>query len=158
MPPETLVVGQTLEGIPTAYPMRVLTVMNVVNDLVEDRPYLALFSHRRSSEQPVGIFDARVGGNRITLGTSGYLVDGSLLLYDHETESLWMEEGDTVRAVSGRHKGNRLPLVARPSAMTWSDWKAHNPRSRLLVGTHEKPAWTPRSASIASPERGRHSL
>ena len=119
----------------------------IVNDVVEDRPYLAVLSGHQSAAQPIAIFDPRVDGNRITMGTSGYLLDGIPLLYDRETESLWSEEIDSLQAVSGRYKGNRLPLVARPSVVTWSVWKARNPRSRLLVGTHEAPV-----ASSAGPK------
>ena len=36
LPPEAMVAGESLAGIPTAYPMRLLRVMNVVNDLVEN--------------------------------------------------------------------------------------------------------------------------
>jgi hypothetical protein len=158
LPPETLVAGQSLAGVPTAYPMRVLAVMCVVNDLIDDRPFLAVLSNRDLGKHAVGIFDPRVDGKRLSLGTSGYTLDGNLLLYDHETESLWIEERDSVLALSGRQKGNRLPLLARPALIPWSDWKSRNPWSRLLVGTHESPNWTPRSASTTNRVGSRSSL
>ena len=48
------------------------------------------------------------------LGTSGYLLDGKPVLYDHETESLWTENGDSLAAIAGRYKGKRLPRLASP--------------------------------------------
>jgi Protein of unknown function (DUF3179) len=155
LPPEAEVVGESLAGVPTAYPMRLLTIMNLVNDQVGDHPYLAFLSTSHPPSRPVAIFDPRVSGERITLGTSGYLLDGRPVLYDHETESLWIEDGDALRAVSGSRKGAQLPLVARPSLVSWSVWKGRNPRSRLLVGTHEETVPAPHAALTGIPlDRG----
>lgn len=158
MPPDALVVGQSLSDVPTAYPVCLLAVMQVVNDLVADRPYLALYGLKDPGEPAVGIYDARVNGERLTLGTSGYLLDGGILLYDHETESLWSEDGDALCAVTGPRKGSRLPLVARPSPISWSDWSTRNPRSRLLVGTHEQPAPPHRTVSTKTAAQRRAPL
>ncbi|MGC8640825.1 MAG: DUF3179 domain-containing (seleno)protein [Isosphaeraceae bacterium] len=158
MPPQAMVVGESLAGIPTAYPMRLLRIMNVVNDLVEGHPYLALLSHSHPPNQPVTIYDAQVHGERITLGTSGYLLDGRTVLYDHETESLWIEDSDSLLGLSGSRKGIHLPFVARPSLISWSAWKDRNPRTRLLVGTHEETALPPRAALTGNTPDQRASL
>jgi hypothetical protein len=139
MPPKEPVIGETLAGVPCAYPLRILTRMCVVNDVVENRPFLLLFDSTRPPVQSVGLFDAQLEGRRIILGTSGYLLDGKLLLYDRETESLWFEAVDSINAISGKRKGSRLPQIARPAPVAWNDWKSRSPNSRLLVGTHEGP-------------------
>jgi Protein of unknown function (DUF3179) len=132
------VVGQTLEGLPCVYPLKVLSKVVVVNDLVNNHPYLVLYSPGRPPEKAVSIFDSRVVGGRLTLGTTGYFLNGQPVLYDRATESLWVERDETFAAISGMQKGNRLPLVARPMPIAWSDWKSRNPGSRLVIGAKDQ--------------------
>jgi hypothetical protein len=140
IPATAPVVGQTLEGLPCVYPIPVLRKVFVINDVINDHPYLVVYTPGRPAETSVAIFDSSVGGGRVILGTAGYLMDGKPLLYDKATESLWVEDGEILTAISGRYKGSRLPLVCRPVPVAWSDWKSHNPRSRLLIGARERSA------------------
>ena len=101
IPEESPVVGQMLEGLPCVYPMQVVRKVLVVNDLVNDHPYLVLCDPGQHPDRSVAIYDATLPGQRVTLGNSGYAFRGKPLLYDHKTESLWVEEGNSVKAPAG---------------------------------------------------------
>ena len=45
------------------------------------------------------------------------------VLYDRGTESLWLDEDDSLKAVAGKHKGETS--AGRPAAsVTWKSWLA----------------------------------
>lgn len=142
IPGRAQVVGLALDGYPCAYPMTVLGKVLIVNDTIQDHPYVVHYDPFDHST-PVSIFDARVDGRRITLGSSGLSIRGKHVLYDRGTESLWADDGRALTAFSGGLKGKRLPLVARVEAVDWDDWRASNPRARLLVGSLERKPTLP---------------
>jgi hypothetical protein len=37
------------------------------------------------------VFDTKVNGRKLTFGVSGLLYQSDMLLYDHQTESLWSQ-------------------------------------------------------------------
>jgi hypothetical protein len=137
IPAQAPVVGQTLEGLPCAYPLLVLRKVVAVNDMVNEHPYLVVYNPSQRPEKAVSIFDSQVSGRRLALGTTGYFVSGRPMLYDRSTESLWVEDGEAFAAISGQQKGSRLALVSRPTPVAWSDWKSQNPRSRLVIGARD---------------------
>lgn len=137
IPGSARVVGLALDGRPCAYPMAVLGKVLIVNDMIEEHPYLVhLDPFHRST--PVSIFDSRMDGHRVTLGSSGLTIQGKHVLYDRGTESLWSDDGHALTAFAGKHKGKTLPLVARVTAVSWEDWRASNPRARLVVGSLDR--------------------
>ena len=52
------------------------------------------------------VHDRRVGERELTLGVSGKLIDGNLVMYDRETDSLWHQESGS--AVEGELSEERL--------------------------------------------------
>ena len=73
----------------------------------------------------------------IFLPIADQIQSGTYLLYDRDTESLWVEGDTSLNAISVQQKGKQLPLVDRPAAVAWSDWKTSHPGSRLVVGARE---------------------
>jgi uncharacterized protein DUF3179 len=70
----------------------------------------------------------------LTFGVSGKLVRNSLLMYDHETSSLWSHL--TGSAVQGPLAGSQLTVL--PATETrWADWKRAYPTTRVLP--HDYP-------------------
>ncbi len=134
IPDEAAVVGQELAGVMSVYPVQVLAKVGAVNDEVGRRPFLIVFNPSAPSERAVHIYDPVVDGSRLTMGTSGYFLDGLPLFYDRGSESFWVEEPGTLRAVAGRLKGARLRQVGEPSPVPWGDWRWRHPGSRLLIG------------------------
>jgi len=143
IPAGAQVVAPILEGTPCVYPLPVLQKVWVVNDLVNDHPYVIVFNPGLPTDQAVSIFDATLEGRRMTLGTSGFLHKGRPVLYDRGTESLWIQDEGGLTAVSGERKGMRLPLVTRPIPVSWGDWISRNPSSRLVAGAMPRPRTHP---------------
>jgi hypothetical protein len=134
IPPEATVVGQELSGVDCVYPMQVLDKVEVVNDEIEGHPFLVVFNPMVARERSVVIYEPMVAGRRVTMGLSGYFLDRQPMLYDRGTESLWVHEEESLRAIAGQHKGVRLRRIGQPTPMFWGDWRARHPRSRLVVG------------------------
>lgn len=142
IPGSAQVVGLALDGCPCAYPMTVLGKVLIVNDVIEEHPYLVhLDPFDRTT--PVSIFDATLDDHRITLGSSGLTIRGKHVLYDRGTESLWADDGRALTAFAGEYKGKVLPLVARVGAVAWDDWRASHPHARLLVGSLDRKSQLP---------------
>ena len=75
-----------------------------------------------------------VNGKTLTFGVSGKLVRNSLIMYDHETQSLWSHL--TGSAIQGPLSGSKLTVL--PATETrWSVWKAEYPTTRVLP--HDYP-------------------
>ena len=65
----------------------------------------------------------------LTFGVSGKLVRNSLLMYDHETRSLWSHL--TGGAIQGPLSGSKLTVL--PATETrWGAWKTAYPATRVL--------------------------
>jgi len=142
IPGSARVVGLALDGRPCAYPMAVLGKVLIVNDMIQEHPYVVHFDpfHRST---PVSIFDSRLEGRRITLGSSGITIQGKHVLYDRGTQSLWADDGHALTSFAGKHKGKTLSLVARVMEVAWEEWRANNPRARLIVGSLERKSTLP---------------
>jgi Protein of unknown function (DUF3179) len=75
------------------------------------------------------VYARTVNGKTLTFGVSGKLVRNSLLMYDHETSSLWSHL--TGSAIQGPLTGSQLTVV--PATQTrWGTWKAAYPATRVL--------------------------
>jgi hypothetical protein len=138
IPEAAAVAGLSLGGCSCAYPMGVLMKVLIVNDVVDDRPYLVHYDPFVRPEAKVAIYDASVDGRRITLGSSGLLLDGRHVLYDRGTESLWVDDGRALAAFAGKYKGKRLTVVSRVDPVPWEGWRDGHPGARLVVGSAER--------------------
>jgi hypothetical protein len=134
MPSELPVVGYKIENLNCAYPVAVLGKVIVINDIINEHPYLVVLNPFAKRVVAFSIYDAMVEGRRVTLAPSGYFQDGRPVLFDRGTESLWIEMHDGLTAMAGKHYSKRLMRVAIPSPVTWGTWVSQNPQSRLPVG------------------------
>ena len=123
-----------LDGaVPRAYPIRILSYHEIVNDAVE----------RNGIETPVAVtwcplcgsavvYDRRVCDRVLSFGVSGLLADDDLVMYDRETESHWKQS--TGRCFDGELAGTSLEV--RPAAMTtWRAFREANPEGVVLQPT-----------------------
>jgi hypothetical protein len=70
-----------------------------------------------------------VQDQELTFGVSGMLYKNNLLMYDHQTESLWLQVKH--EAVTGPMTGARLKVL--PSTVTtWEKWKRTHPETTVL--------------------------
>ena len=75
------------------------------------------------------MYARKVGEQTLNFGVSGLLVRNSLVMYDHQTGSLWSHL--TGQALAGPMKGEQLQLIASAQA-SWGTWRrAH--RNTLLM-------------------------
>jgi hypothetical protein len=86
------------------------------------------------------VHDRRVGDNEVTLGVSGKVKNGNLVMYDKETESLWLQE--TGEALQGKRSGlmlQTLPSKEFKAGVRWDEWKRAYPSSKVLSCDHCMP-------------------
>jgi hypothetical protein len=122
------VIGLVINGDVRAYPISVLSAHEIVNDVVGGEPvaitwcplcYTAVVFSRRveGSEQP------------LVFGVSGKLLHSTLIMYDHQSESLWSQLYGA--GVEGPLAGSTLGYF--PSVHTeWEIWRNQFPNTRVL--------------------------
>ena len=76
------------------------------------------------------MYSRELDGETYTFGVSGKLLRDALLMYDHQTQTLWSHI--TGEAVQGELKGKRLKMLAGTPRITWKDWKRNHPLTRVL--------------------------
>lgn len=120
------VLGLSADTEAKAYPVRILNWHEIVNDVIGGKPVVVTYCPLCGT----GIaFDARVNGQRSTFGVSGLLYQSDLLLYDHQTESLWSQIA--MQAVAGPLTGTTLtPLFLEHT--TWGQWRSVHPDTLVL--------------------------
>ena len=75
------------------------------------------------------MYARKVNEKNYTFGVSGLLYRSNVLMYDHQTESLWLQVKR--RAVTGPMTGTKL--VTFPSTITtWKKWKGKHPDTTVL--------------------------
>ena len=75
------------------------------------------------------VYSRNLDGKTYTFGVSGRLYKSNVLLYDHQTESLWSQLLE--KAVSGPLAGKQLTKL--PSKRTsWKTWKKRYPDTLVL--------------------------
>ena len=88
------------------------------------------------------MYAREVGNQELTFGVSGKLIMNALVMYDHQTETLWSQFLSL--GVDGPLTGTRLDLVAALQT-DWGTWRdLHPDTTALFTGS------TPRSDSYAS--------
>lgn len=124
-----LVVG----GEPRAYPLQILIWHEIVNDAVGGRPVAVTFCPLCNTAL---VFDRRVDGRLLDFGTTGYLRNSDLVMYDRQTESWWQQFGG--EAVIGELVGKELEQV--PAAVVaWTDFAARHPDGSVLSRETDVP-------------------
>ena len=137
-----LVIGYATGEEAYAYPIGVLNLHELVNDVIDGVPVLISYCPLCAS----GItFHREMDGQTLLFGNTSALYQSDLVMYDHQTGSYWFQTAG--EAVVGRLTGSRLRLL--PSAtMAWGEWKRLYPETRLVTGTVSNPA------RFASPRYG----
>lgn len=114
-----------------AYPLRILTWHEIVNDVVDGQPIAVTYCPLCNSAP---VFSRKIGDRVLEFGTTGKLQDSNLIMYDRQTETWWQQF--TGEAIVGELLSERLELV--PARLeSWADFKAANPAGRVLVPNNE---------------------
>lgn len=128
------VIGVVVDGEACAYPLRVMNWHEVVEHELGGVPLAVTYSALCDA---VRVYDRRLGGETVSLGVSGLLIDSNPLLYDKRGEadssageSLWSQLDGA--ALSGPLAGQRLRAL--PATLThWEDWLALHPETRVIT-------------------------
>jgi len=76
------------------------------------------------------VYSRQVGKEELTFGVSGMLYRSNVLMYDHQSESLWSQI--LREAVTGPRLGQRLDVLS--STLTrWGKWRARHPETLVLT-------------------------
>jgi len=127
--PKEPVIGLSVNGDARAYPLRVLTYHEIVNDEIGGQPVAVTYCPLCNSAIA---FEATFEGERLTFGTTGKLRYSDLVMYDRQTGTWWQQF--TGRGIVGEHSGKKLTMV--PSRlMGWQDFREKHPDGRVLVPT-----------------------
>ena len=138
-PVAVLVMGEAAK----AYPLEILMFHEMANDTLAGQPVLMTYCPLCNA---VIAFDRRIDGKPHTFGVSGLLRNSDLVMWDHETESLWQQF--TGEAIVGDHTGTTLKML--PSALvSFAEFAKAHPDG--LVLTRETGA---RRRYGANPYRG----
>lgn len=124
--PADLVLGLERGGEAHAYPLNLLSLHEVVNDVVGGEPLAVTWCPLC---QTALAYERRVADRVLTFGVSGHLYQANLLLFDRETRSLWSQL--LGGAVTGSYRGTRL-LSVPLAHTTWADWRSAHPATRVL--------------------------
>jgi hypothetical protein len=128
--PDDLVFGVEIAGDARAYPLRIVSWHEMVNDVVGATPvslaYCTLCNAGILYETQVAKRD-----RPLTFGTSGLLYRSNKLMYDRDTDSLWNQF--TGRPVVGPLAGSGISLKVLPLVTTqWRLWRAKHPTTKVL--------------------------
>ena len=82
------------------------------------------------------MYSRELDGKTYTFGVSGKLLRDALLMYDHQTQTLWSHI--TGEAVEGELKGKQLKMLAGTPRITWKDWKRNHPLTKVLSVSRDR--------------------
>ena len=77
------------------------------------------------------MFSRIIEGQEYTFGVSGKLWRNGLVMYDHQTDTLW--SGITGAAIAGPLQGKQLEMLTALPKIRWKEWVAAYPQSRILT-------------------------
>ncbi|MCH7892226.1 MAG: DUF3179 domain-containing protein, partial [Gemmatimonadetes bacterium] len=126
MLPTEFVIGLDVGGETKAYPVNVLSRHEIVNDEIGGTPVAVTFCPLCYTGL---VFDRRVEGEELTFGVSGQLIMNNLVMWDRQTESLWLQI--TGEGIEGANKGQTLARVAHTQT-TWEAWRDAHPETLVL--------------------------
>jgi hypothetical protein len=122
----TPVIGVALGGEARAYPTHLLEYHQVVNDELDGVPVVVTYDPLAGVPRA---YRRSVDGVVLEFGVSGLIYNSNFLLYDRQTDSLWLQFDG--RALAGPQAGKRLePVVVRQEIL--DVWLARHPDSTVL--------------------------
>ncbi|GAB3038293.1 hypothetical protein GCM10011376_35620 [Nocardioides flavus (ex Wang et al. 2016)] len=120
------VLSLTINGKTKAYPIRIMTWHEIVNDRLAGVPVAVTYCPLCNS----GVaFERTIAGETTTFKVSGKLYADNLVMYDRLTESLWPQL--TGRASVGALTGTQLESIP-VGAVGWRQFREEHPDARVL--------------------------
>ena len=126
--PDDRVIGVELGGKAKAYPLRILTWHEIVNDQLAGVPLAVTFCPLCDS---VEAFDRRTPGGVKLFGVSGLLYNSNVLMFERGKTPEILCSQIKAEVVSGRRSGERLKTLP-VELTTWQAWRTRHPRTQVL--------------------------
>ncbi|MET4807379.1 DUF3179 domain-containing protein [Limibacillus sp. MBR-115] len=121
------VIGLIVNGEAKAYPLRVLTWHEIVNDTIGEIPVAVTYCPLCNAAI---VFDRRIDGKVLDFGTTGKLRHSDLVMYDRQTESWWQQF--LGEAIVGDLTGKQLAVL--PARLeSYGSFKKRRPDGLVLV-------------------------
>ena len=120
------VISFQLNGDARAYPLKILTQHEIVNDQVGGVPVIVTFCPLCNSAL---VFDRRLDGTVYEFGVSGNLRNSDLIMYDRLTQTWWQQL--TGEGIVGELTGYKLTFLPA-SIISYGDFKAASPQGQVL--------------------------
>jgi hypothetical protein len=126
--PQDPVMSFTHNGETRAYPLRVMTFHEIVNDEVGGHPVSVTYCPLCNAAI---VFDRELDGEILDFGTTGKLRNSDLVMYDRQTDSWWQQFSG--ESITGSYAGQELTMLpsqlisferfaeAHPDAMVLDD-------------------------------------
>ena len=116
----------SIDGDVRAYPIQIMSVHDIANDVVGETPVVVTFCILCGSAMA---FDRRFEGQLLEFSYAGALNNSNLVMYDRQTETLW---GQAVgEGLIGEFAGKRLTFVPAP-VMSFKEFRENQPDGRVL--------------------------
>lgn len=124
--PDERVIGLEINGDARAYPLKILSKHEIVNDQVGGEPVAVTYCPLCRS----GVaYSREVNGETLEFGVSGKLLDANLVMYDRSSETYWNQISG--EAIVGPRVPQKLELKFS-SITSWRDWKEGHPGTKVL--------------------------
>ena len=125
---DDLVVGVTLNGESRAYPLHVLHVHEIINDILGEHP-ISIVWHWPSGH--VAVYHRVVDGRELQFANSGLAGNGGMLIYDEQENVGGEQLFSTIlgKSVSG------TPLQLEPvthDVVNWKTWDLMHPEATVV--------------------------
>jgi len=121
------VIGLRLGDIARAYPVHLLEYHQIVNDDFAGVP--VVLSYDPLTGTPLA-YKRKLAGRTLEFGVSGLVYQSNFLLFDRQTESLWLQWSG--EAIAGPMRGERLTAL-RVRQEPYAAWLARHPDTRVLA-------------------------
>ncbi|OVE81250.1 hypothetical protein BVY03_04290, partial [bacterium K02(2017)] len=121
------ILGISLNGIAKAYPVGILNLHEIVNDVIDKKPIMITFCPLCGTGS---VFESKIKTLVYEYKVSGLMHNSDSLLYDKQTKSLWSQH--KMNAVAGKMKNTTLKPI-KSIHTTWGQWKVKHPQTRVLA-------------------------
>ena len=131
--PDDPVLGIEIQEQAKAYPIRILNWHELVNDQIAGIQFVISYCPLCGSGMAFASVPAAnqisIADKPLSFGVSGLLYNSDVLMYDHQTGSLWSQIHG--KAIAGKLAGTKLKQI--PLTLTrWSSWIKRYPDSLVL--------------------------
>ena len=121
-----LVMGYSSATEHHAYPLSMLTIHEIVNDVIDGVPVLVSYCPLCLSG---AVYSRELDGKVLLFGNTSALYESDMVMYDHQTGSYWFQV--LGEAIVGPLTGKRLTLLPAVTT-TWGEWKRLHPETQVL--------------------------